>query len=211
MVDNQETLGQTELLLRERYSFIAKSKEEEIIIAITNFIDRQSKAEIPIKTTLDEMTSLIHRIFDFQYVCMAIKDSDGKYRYKTATGVTPEVKKNFFEIEYSLSELLDESLYPSSDVSDITKMYMAESVPYTLDEVDTYSRPILLGQKRESTDDMLEADYIDIYIKGKTKNILGFIELTGTRNHKLPDRITIRWIEIIARMLAIIFSREVGE
>lgn len=210
MIGESDKLKQTENRLRQMYSFVAKNDTEEVIIAITNLIDRYSTGMIQFKTLLEELSRTIHRVFHFQYVCLAMKDLDGKFRYKTVIGPAQEGIKAMLQIAYTPSELFNENTYPSTAISEITRFYMSESVPYTPDEVTTYARPAMLNKERSAPDDMLEADYIDIYAKNARNEILGYIELGTTRDGKLPDKRIIMWIESIARIYSIILSEGIA-
>jgi hypothetical protein len=139
---------------------------------------------------------------------MAVKDSDGKFRYKSVIGPTTEGVKTMLQIAYSSSDLFNETIYPSTAVSEITRFYMSENAPYAPDEISTYARPKMISEGRGAPDDMIEADYIDIYIRGARNEILGYFELGSTRNGKLPNKRTIRWLESIANILATIFVYE---
>jgi|YelNatPaOPRAMG01_1025707.scaffolds.fasta_scaffold07517_11 hypothetical protein len=208
MPGNQDIVKKTETFLRQSYTPIPKNESEEAIVAITNFLERYVQGLIPQRMILEELTRTIHRVFGFQYVCIALRDRDGRFRYKTSIGLTSEAMKALFEIAYSDADLFDESTYPSTAISDITRFYMAEGAPYTPNEVSTFSRPQLLGRKRSSPDDMIEGDYFNVFIKGSKNEVLGYLELGVTRNGKLPARSTLSWLEVIARLLAIVLSSE---
>ena len=208
MAGDQDTIKKTEAFLRQNYTPIPKNESEEATVAITNFLERYVSGMIPQRMILEELTKTMHRVFGFQYLCIAVRDRDGKIRYKTSIGLTSEAMRALYEVEYSDSDLFDESTYPSTAISDITRFYMAEGAPYTPNEVSTFSRPQMLGQERRSPDDMIEGDFFNIFIKGARGEILGYLELGVTRNGKLPPRSSLRWLEAIARILAIILSSE---
>jgi hypothetical protein len=62
--------------------------------------------------------------------------------------------------------------------------------------------------KRRTVTDSLEADYLDIFFHEPDGNILGFIEISGTRLRKLPDAATIRWIELVGALLGVGLHRK---
>lgn len=65
-----------------------------------------------------------------------------------------------------------------------------------------YNRPALLAKKRHGATESLEGDYIDIRILGRGEELLGWIEISGTRAMKLPNITTVRWVEVIASVIA---------
>lgn len=208
MNGDREKAKMTEELLRRTYTPVSKDKSEEILIGITNFLERYTSGAIPEKMMLEEAIRIIHRTLDFQYLGIAVRDSDGMFRYKTVVGLAADAAKALYKIAYSESDLFNENDYPSTIISDITRFYMGESSPYRPGEEYTFSRPAMLGKKRMSPDDMIEGDFFNIFIKGERNEILGYIELGVTRNSKLPDRRSIIWIELISRILAIMLTNK---
>jgi len=124
---------QTERILRTNYSGVSQNRYEDIMSAVSFLVSR-SVGEKSIETILKEVVRTIHRLFDFQFVAISLKDRDGMFRYKVQLGLTQEAKKKYFELEYSLSDSLDESIFPSTAVSDLTRFYMQENAPYKEDE-----------------------------------------------------------------------------
>jgi len=103
-------------------------------MSAVSFLVSRSVGEKSIETILKEVVRTIHRLFDFQFVAISLKDRDGMFRYKVQLGLTQEAEKKYFELEYSLSDSLDESIFPSTAVSDLTRFYMQENAPYKEDE-----------------------------------------------------------------------------
>lgn len=175
--------------------------------SITSFVTRSLAQESQEEVMKDALRT-IHRLFEFQMVAIALKDRDGKFRYKKQIGLQSEAEKAFLRIEYTPSDLFDDSTFPSTAVSDLSRFYMAESSAYKEDEIDTFSRPLLLSQKRLVPDDMLEADYVNVYIYNLEREIVGYFELGSTRSKKLPSKATIRWIEMIASLTGLVLSKK---
>ncbi len=98
-------------------------------------------------------------------------------------------------------DFLGDSKYKGRVISDYSKMYFEEDKPYTDGSESTFNRPALLKSKRHSTDDALEADYLDVHIFGPDKELIGWIETSGTIMGKMPDITTIKTIEVIASMI----------
>lgn len=201
------SLIETEKFLRENYSGIAKGEVENAITAMESFLAIASSKEKPLHLILAEVAKTIHRTFDFQYVDIAIRDRrDGLYKYQIAIGLTPEAEKALLQTTYTASDLFDETNFPSTSVSNFTRFYMQESAPFKPVEIATYARPKMLTQARKSPDDMMEGDYINIFVHGRMREILGYIEVGTTRSGKLPSKNTIRWLELMASLLGTIIT-----
>jgi hypothetical protein len=198
-------------MIRERYSPIKREEKDSIVDGIEQFLKSAMSPRTPMHTILMDAAKLIHRNFEFQYVSIAVKDPvDEKFRYIVALGLTPSAEAAYKEIRYSHADLFDESVFPSTKVSTYTHFYMAEDAPYKPGEEKSYTRPSLLSMTRANSDDMLEGDYIDVFMQGYVRDITGYFELAGTRSGKLPSKTTIRWMELIASLLSTIEAHRGG-
>jgi hypothetical protein len=198
-------------LIRERYSAIKREEKDSIVDGIGQFLKMAMSPKTLMSSILTDAAKLIHRNFEFQYVSIAIKDpADEKFRYVVAIGLTPSAEAAYKEIRYSHADLFDESAFPSTKVSAYTHFYMSEDAPYKPGEEKSYSRPSQLGVARGSPDEMLEGDYIDVFMQGYVRDITGYIELAGTRSGKLPTKATIRWMELISSLLSAIEAHRGG-
>jgi len=194
-------------VLKGGYSGTPKNDDENAMIAIGSMINRFIGTESA-ENIAKEALKIVHRLFDFQFVSIALKGKDGIFRYVGQIGLTSGGEKTLFGIEYTEEQLFDESIYPSTTVSDITRFYMAENEPFKEEEIDTFGRPLKVRQKRMTPDEMVEGDYIDEYIRGWDNEIIGYIELSLTRSRQLPDSNTIAWLELIVSILGMIISRK---
>jgi len=212
MVSSPEKRAELAKMVRERYSRIARNENDTVIEGLEQFLLFTMSPRATMRAILDEATRLIHRNFEFQYVGISMKDkADGLYRYVATTGLTKSADMSYREIGYSYSDLFDDSTFPSVKVSNCTHFYLSESAPFKPGEEKTYSRPNLLNASRNAEDEMLEGDYIDVFMFGHLREVVGFIELGGTRSGKLPEKLAMRWIELIASMIAAMALRKESE
>lgn len=203
MISSPERSAALAKMVREKYSRISRDENDATIEGFEQFLMFTMTPRASMNAILDEATRLIHRNFDFQYVGIAMREkSNGLYRYIATTGLTKSAEMSYREIRYTYSDLFDSSTFPSVKVSDFTHFYLAEDAPFKPGEEKSYSRPNLLTATRTAEDEMLEGDYIDVFMFGHLREVVGFIELGGTRSGKLPEKLAIRWIELIASMIA---------
>lgn len=207
MLEQPDTGKETLDILRKNYSGFPKDQNESAMMAVASLVAHSIDSD-SIDKIAKETVTVIHRLFDFQFVYISLKGDDGFFRYIAQIGLPKEKEDTLYRIKYSAEDLFDESSYPSTQLSEITRFYMAESMPYKVDEIDTFGRPIMIGQKRKNLNEMIEADYFDIYIRDVNQELLGYIELSLTRSRMLPDRSEIAWVELIATLIGIIISRK---
>ena len=183
--------------LREKYS--SRQEGEEATEAFDDFIVNYTTSGANIDTTLKALIRFIHRFFGFEYVAIALRnEKDGLYRYVYSIGLPAEADSSYKKIAYSSSDLFDDATFPSVKICRFSRFYIAEKKPYKPGEESSYTRPNLLTLTRGHIDDMIEGDYIDIYLHKSPNDVMGYFELAGTRSGKLPEKGTIKQIELIA-------------
>jgi len=212
MNSSPEKSAELARFVRERYSSALREEKDTVIEGFEQFLLYSMTPRVTMHTILEEAARLIHRNFDFQYVSIAMREkADGLYRYVVSMGLTKSAEKSHKDIRYSYSDLFDGSTFPSVKISNFTHFYLGEDAPFKPGEEKTYSRPNLLTASRNAEDEMLEGDYIDVYMYGHLRDVVGFIELGGTRNGKLPEKLAIRWIELIASVIAAMVLQKESE
>ncbi len=191
------------LKMRLDYSRGVKDLTTRILEAVDEFCWKLEKPDLDLEAFMREATDLISRHLGIASVAIAVRDPvDNLYRYKVVTGLEEEIAEAFKNLVYT-KEQLENLPYPDHEISGHTKLYLSEDHPYSDGEEFTYRRPGLIGMKRRSVTDSLEADYLCVYFYGQDGDMLGWMDISGTRLRKLPDATTIKWIELIAGILGL--------
>lgn len=163
------------------------------------------KPQIPINDILQETSDFIQRQFRLKWVMIGVKGKhDGLFRYTVMTSMRQDVWERQRKRVYR-AEDFDPSCntYKFGEISDLTRVYLQEENPlYSEDEKKLVQRPALLETKRLSSKDTLEADFIDTLVCGPRRELLGWIEYSGTIANEFPDAVVIRQIEAYASVLA---------
>ncbi len=175
------------------------SKLLEALIALGA---KMEKPGFDLHAILQEAADMISKHLSISSVAIGLwNPSLMKYKYEVVVGLNPESVKGFMALSYDRNELIDPKTYPQHDISRMTKLFLGEEHPYADNEEFSYNKPILLGMRRYSVDESLEADYLCVFFRGPGDEILGWMDISGTRSKRLPDPTTIRWIELIAQVL----------
>jgi len=190
--------------LRDRYSIISKGDNERIMEAIQKLLSSSRMPGQSLQGFLEETGRMIHRLFDFQEIAIGLRSRrDGLFRYEILIGFREEADKARRRLAYTAEEMTNPEKYPGGVfISKVTEFQIVELQPYREGEEDTYNRPSMIKKSRNAPDDFIEGDYIDVYMYGRENDIIGWIELSATRSGKLPDRNTIKWLELISSILA---------
>ena len=184
------------------YSFGAPDQTARGLEVISAIVSHLERPHIDLRALLDEAAALISKHFSIREVTIGLKDrKDGLLRYVSIVGIREEAEKALRRLAYTVDDFRTDGRYKGTSLGKQSALFLAEDNPYVEGEENTYSHPVLLGSRRKSLTDSIEGDYIDVMIFGKGDEIIGWIEIAGTRAGKIPDVPTIRWIELISKII----------
>jgi hypothetical protein len=191
------------------YSHASNEQTDRSIECIQELCERMITQKVGSKEICESALKLIFRQFHIKEVSVALRSaSDGRYRYVAMQGMRANVWEVHCGLSYTKDGLFDSKKYKSTQVSKYTRLFLAEDEPYDSAEKKTYSEHLMLGSVRRAHDDSIEGDYLDILIFGPGDFILGFIEISGTWDGKLPTPRAIKTLEIVANLVGIVVSRD---
>ncbi|UCE81159.1 MAG: hypothetical protein JSV94_01645 [Methanobacteriota archaeon] len=186
------------------YSYGAPDQTIKGLEAITGILSHIEKPHIDLRTLLNDTATLISKHFGIREVTIGLKDKkDGLFRYISMVGLREDAEQALRRLAYTVDDFRPGGRYKGTSLGKFSTLFLAEDNPYAEGEEDTYSHPVLLGSRRKSLTESIEGDYIDVMIFGKGDEIIGWIEVSGTRAGKIPDILTIRWIEAISKILSV--------
>ena len=184
------------------YAHGAKDKNERALDGMFTLLSHFQKPHLDLNSLLLDSANFIQKQLGIANVSIGLKSpSDGLYRYEVIVGFRSDAEAAEKRLAYTEKQFLDDTEYKGTMIGRVSKLYLAEDMHYKHDEIESYDRSALLGMRRLTPSDSLEADYIDIWILGVNGALLGWIEISGTRTAKLPDIMTIKQIEIIAAII----------
>jgi len=208
VMENSGITRETANLIRKRYQRIPESGTEEILERVMRFIF-DTHDETTLQSLLNNAAKSIHRIFDFNEVTIGLRGGDGLFRYEAFVGLTKDAEKKLREIAYDKKQMTESKEYPGVAVTKYSEFCLSESKPYKVGEEElSYNRPLVLGSGRKAPTEMIEGDYIDIYIYGSKDDMLGWIELGNPQNGTFPPREHIKWLELFSALLGVAIKHE---
>lgn len=196
-------------MIEMNYSHIPKDNREKIIDNYLSLVESASGRQ-SLRSTLDQTTKLIFRLFGFREVSIGLKSrEDSFYRYEALFGYRGEVAEKFRRLKYTYEDMVSKDKYPNIKMGKLSELNPVEGLPKH--EKDLFNRPYQLEAARKSYDEFHEGDYIDVWIYGNSGDLIGWIELSSTVDFKLPSKETVRWIELLAAMLGRIIVQKWAE
>lgn len=189
--------------IKYEYSRGWKERPQKNLEGIQILLSHFQGSHIDIDKMINEAAELISQQFRIDNVSIGLRDSDdGLYKYRAMIGFREDALEGHKKIAYKRDQFGDNEEFHGVSISKYSVIYLAEDNPLTEEELRAYNRPRLLNMRRMDNTESLEGDYIDTGIYGQGNELLGWIEISGTRAMKLPDVETIRWVEVIASILA---------
>ncbi len=189
--------------MKLEYSLGTRDQTAKNLDAVQSLLSNCAKTSIEIHALLQEAANLICKHFGIDGVSIGLRSpSDGLYRYEAFAGLREDAMASERRLVYKKEQFFD-SGYKGNEISKQSRIYLTEENPNSLrNEKDSFNRPILLESTRRSITQSLEGDYIDTHILSPDGELLGWIEISGTRTGIIPDATTIKWIELIASILS---------
>ncbi len=189
--------------LRLDYSHGIRDPTQKTLEGVQTLLSHFRDSRVDIDKLLNEAAEFIWRQFRIDNVSIGLRDpQNGLYKYRAMVGFRGDALKAHEKIAYKREQFLEDGEFHGHKISKYSTIYLEEDNILTDSERSAFNRPGLLTMKRIDTTDSLEGDYIDVGIYGKGDELVGWIEISGTRTMKLPDVTTIRCVEVIASIIA---------
>ena len=196
--------------IESTYSPIPKDDQEKIVDNILTLIEMGHDKKQPLRSTLDFAAKMIFKLFDFHEIGIGLKNrNDGLYRYEILFGYRKEVEENFRKMKYNHEDMVSNERFPFIKMGRLSELDPVEGLPEW--EKELFNRPYQLTVQRKSPDEFHEGDYIDVWMYSHNKEIIGWFELSGPMNDKLPPRSHMRWIELIVAICSSIVVEKWAE
>lgn len=196
--------------IESTYSPVPRDEQERFLESVDSIMQLARDRRCLLNDVLDQTAKAIFRTLGFGEVTIGLKSrEDGKFRYNVFFGVRKEVEQNLRKLAYTDQDMTDEAKFPHVDTGKISMMFPAESLPD--DQHPYFNRPFSLKGKRENIEEFKEGDYIDVYMYGSGREIIGWVEVAAPRSGKMPSRTTIRWLELITNVASLAVMQKWAE
>jgi len=200
MSSKQKDMEQEKKLI-ERYSPARKTPNEKFLAIVMDLFKKSKTPSIAFDTILLDILQAIQSFATFNELTIGLRDSDGLYRFKAMIGFRPEALQARKEISYTVHDMKDYFTYKPVIICRFTNFHVVERKPFKPGMEEMYNRPDMLEDIRRNPDDMIEGDYVEVIITGKDRDILGWFELSGTSDGKLPSRETLIQLEFFSQCI----------
>ncbi len=203
MADPKAVATRIEALLKSRYRQVPRDDNEKLIDALLKFWQQILDGKTSRKSMLQEVAGVIHRSLMFQEIAIAVKDpKNDLYRYEAIVGFTKDVVEVMQTQVFSEAEVRTFDRLPGIKVSRLIEFTISEA-PQKAGEETQFNRPMLAAVPRKTDDEFTFGDYMNVYILGRNDELLGFIEVSGPRDGKMPSGNRMKGLELLASMAGV--------
>ena len=186
--------------LKDVYSPLSKNEDERLMADIFGLIEFSLDRKNTLLRVLDKIAKIIAKNFEFKSVSVGMRGDDGMYRYLAFAGHPRDAEEALKRQKYSNEDMLDYDRYPNIRIGATAQYNPVEAFRVDEEELVAHHRPKLLTKPRDDTGACLPGDYIDFYIHGNEGKLIAWIELSESKDGRLPPRSSIRWIELVAKI-----------
>ena len=188
--------------IRERYASTPQNDGEMVDDALRMFNDELLGTR-DVNRILQEAGELIFSLFGFKEVLIGMREDSGLFRYIVIIGHSKKAEEAIVGAEYRIEEMACSEDYPCINISHQSEFCFKEDLPDDEKELRQFNRPSEIAVERANLEDMMEGDYLDIYIYGPEDRMLGWIEVAYPTNGKFPSRETVRGLELLASTIGV--------
>lgn len=192
--------------LKDVYSVLNKDDDERFLADVHSLIEFSLDRRNPTNKVLERIGRLIVKHFEFKTASIGLRSDDGTFRYVAFVGHSRDAEDALRLQRYDLSEMIDYDKFPNIRIGSIAQYNPVEGFPAVESELVGHHIPALPKSPRKEINAFLPGDYVDFYMHGHEERLIGWIELSDTKDGKLPKRESIRQIELLTDVSAVIIQ-----
>jgi len=190
--------------MRLDYLYSQKDLNQKALDGVQTLFEHFQRREFDLDAFMNDALNLIRRRLWIREVTVALLDRQDKlFKYRYQAGLRKEAWDAHSRITYKSDEYVNPAVYKAREISKYTSLFLAEDNPYGEGEDATFSKPLMLESRRLSVEDSIEGDYFDVWIFGRDKEVVGWLEFSGTTAGKLPDTVALKWMELFSSVMSV--------
>ena len=177
-------------------------KSERIMADLEKILSQSRVRSDSPKQFLEQVKNVMYRYLDFSEFAVAFKDPrDGLFRYIAFMGMRRDAETAYRRLSYNADDALSQSKYPRIKCTPSVDFFPSELRPERDGEIETFNRPGLLRQQRNSLEMLQEGDYFCAYFHSQRGDLIGWFDLARTKDGRFPSGNTLRWLNLICTIV----------
>jgi len=179
------------------YSPLPRDEQEKLIEAMLTLTEAARDRRISLRAFLERVARTLFRFFSLDEIAIGLYDRTQKmFVYEVLFGYPSDLAAQYSRLKYEYEDMISNDRYPFIRTGKLSELDPVEGLPS--DERQILNRPYAGSLARAAEDEFHEGDYIDVWMYGPQKSLLGWLEISKPRSGRLPSRTNLRWIEVIA-------------
>ncbi|MBN1677706.1 MAG: hypothetical protein JW880_04135 [Candidatus Thermoplasmatota archaeon] len=192
--------------IEAKYSPVAKNDHEKLMEALVGLIEYGRDQRQSPHSFLDHAAHLIFRLLAFDEIVIGLYDRKEKNYYNEVVfGYKGDAAIELKRLRYDYEDLVSQKRFPNVKIGKLSEFNPVESLPES--ERVLFNGAPAGASARNSLDEFRKGDFIDIWMRGPRKDLIGWIEVSHPRNSKLPPKINVLWLELIASICACVVGQ----
>lgn len=192
--------------LEAKYSIAAVNDREKLVEALVDLMEHGRDQSESLGHFLDRAARLISRLLGFEEVVIGLYDRNGTdYYHEVVLGYRSDISAGLKQLRYKDEDMVSQRRFPSVRIGKLSEFYPVEGLPEP--ERKLFDVPSTGTSVRRILGEFRRGDFIGIWMRDQSKNLVGWIRVSRPRIPRFPPKINVLWLEFIASICACVVSR----
>ncbi len=201
--------GQLRHYLEAKYSTVAVNDREKLMEALVGLMEYGRDEGQPLHAFLDHVAHVISRALAFNEVIIGLYDRQEKdFYHEVVLGYRNDIANELMRRRYSNADMVMQRTSPSVRIGRLSEFNHADGLSGP--GRNLLDKSSVGPDIRRSMDEFDKGDFIDVWMRDPRMGLVGWIRVAHPHDSKLPPKITVLWLELIASICACMVSHRWG-
>ncbi len=192
--------------LEAKYGTTALNDREKLIDALISLIEHGRDQKQSLRSFLDHVAHQISRSLAFEEVIIGLYDrKERDFCHEVVFGYGDDIAAELKRLRYGFEDLVSHRRFGSVRIGKLSEFNPRETLSES--ELILFNAKSMGADARKPLDGLRQGDSIDTWMRCSRDNLVGWIRVSRPRNSKLPPKISVLWLELIASISACVISQ----
>jgi hypothetical protein len=193
--------GQLRHYLEAKYSALAVNDREKLVEALVGLMEYGRSEGQSLHALLDHVAHVISRSLAFNEVVIGLYDRKEKdYFHEVVLGYRDDIANELKRLRYRNADMIGRKTSPSVRIGKLSEFNHVEVL--SNHERNPLDRSSMGSTFRRSMDEFEKGDIMDVWMRDPRMGLVGWIRVSHPQDSKLPSKINVLWLELIASICA---------
>jgi hypothetical protein len=187
--------------IEAKYGTAAVNDREKLMEALINLIEYGRDQEHSLHSFFDQVAHLISRLLAFDEIVMGLYDRKEKdYYNEVVFGYKDDIAIELKRLRYSNEDIVNQERFPHVRIGKLSGFNHIGGLSKS--EQKSFGESSVEANAREFMDKFEKGDFIDTWMRDPRIGLVGWIKVAHPRDSRLPPKINVLWLELIASISA---------